>query len=197
MADQPKYLDVNQEFWRDCFKQALEYDAYLATADERHQQRWRDAELRTTLTAEEAHRLGSITRVINLLVMSGAWCGDCVRQGPIFLRIAEAAPMIRLRWIDRETSPKLRDMLRINGAMKVPVAVYLSEDFYEVGRFGDRPLSIYRAKAQRELGAACETGIVPPSEEALRTEISEWVDITEWMYLILRTAPMLRERHGD
>ena len=130
-------------------------------------------------------------------MLSGAWCGDCVRQGPIFRRIAEAAPTIDLRFVDRDQQPELADLLRINGALKVPVAVWLSEDFYEVQRFGDRTLSVYRAKAGREMGAACATGLVPPAADALAVEIAEWVDMVERVHLILRTAPMLRTRHGD
>ena len=197
MAATDGYLDLNQALFRDQFAQALGWDDYLATAQPAHLERWQAALERTQLTPAQAHLLGTFTRRINLLVLSGTWCGDCVRQGPMFYRLAQAAPLIDLRWLDREASPALTDVLRINGAKKVPVAVYLSEDFYEVGRFGDRPLSVYRAKAVRELGPACETGIVPPSEAALAAELQEWVDLTEWMHLILRTAPLLRQRYGD
>jgi len=132
-----------------------------------------------------------------VLVLSGSWCGDCVRQGPILYRLAAAAPSLDLRFIDRDQYRELANVLRINGARKVPVVVYLSEDFFEVGRFGDRLLPLYRAKAARELGATCETGIVPPPAEELAAEVAGWVDLTEWMHLILRTAPLLRQRYGD
>lgn len=197
MADASAYRDVNQEFYREHFARALSYQAYLDASEEKHVAKWQAALERTHLTATQTALLGGFTRRLNLLVLSGVWCGDCVRQGPIFHRLAEAAPTLDLRWLDRDANPELTDLLRINGARKVPVAVYLSEDFFELGRFGDRPLSVYRAKARRELGAACETGIVPPAAEALAAEIAEWVDITEWMHLILRTAPLLRERYGD
>ena len=197
MSDVSEYLDLHQPLWHSKWAAAQDWDTYLAASDERHRDRWLAALERTQLTAEQTALLGSFTRRIHLLVLSGVWCGDCVRQGPIFHRLAQAAPSVELRLIDRDEHADLADVLRLNGAKKVPVALFLSEDFYEVGRFGDRPLSVYRAKAQRELGASCEPGIVPPEPEALAVEVQEWVDITERMHLMLRTAPMLRRRHGD
>jgi hypothetical protein len=197
MADEPAYLDLHQGFWREQFQRAREWGDYLAVSEEKHRDRWLQAMARTHPTAEQAHLLGSFTRQINLLVLSGVWCGDCVRQGPIYKLLADAAPTLALRLADRDEQPELTDMLRVNGAKKVPVAVFLSEDFFEVARFGDRTLSIYRAKAHRDLGPSCETGIVPPDADALATEVQEWVDIAERVHLILRTAPMLRQRYGD
>lgn len=197
MAEQSDYLDLNQGLWRRSWDQALAWDDYLTAEDPKHQDRWRAALELTSLTAEQAELLATFTRTLHCLVLSGAWCGDCVRQGPILHRLGEAAPTLEVRFIDRDAAPELTDLLRLNGAKKVPVAVFLSEDFFEVGRFGDRTLSVYRAKAKREVGAACETGIVPPETDALATEIQEWVDLSERMHLLLRTAPLVRRRYND
>ncbi len=191
------YQDTNQQFYRDVFDRAWSWDAYLDRSDPRHADRWQTALGHTHLTSAQQELLGSFTRRINWLVLSGAWCGDCVRQGPIFKVIADAAPSIDLRFVDRDQQPELADLLRINGALKVPVAVWLSEDFYEVQRFGDRTLSIYRAKAEREAGAACASGLVPPAADALAVEVGEWVDMVERVHHILRTAPLLRSRYAD
>jgi hypothetical protein len=135
---------------------------------------------------------------MNVLVYSGVWCGDCVRQGPMFRRVAEACgPRVRLRLVDRDASKALQDELRILGALRVPAVVFLSEDFHEIGRFGDRTLATYRAKAARELGPACDAGIVAPPPEQLAAEQEEWVAVFERMLLMLRLSPPLRARHGD
>jgi len=73
--------------------------------------------------------------------------------------------------------------------------VFLSEDWWEVGRFGDRMLTVYRAKAAREIGRAYRAGILTPN--ALAAELAEWVDIFERMQIMLRLSPPLRRRHGD
>ncbi len=197
MSDASEYRDLNQDLYRRHWHAGWSWDAYLASSEPVHRERWLAALERTHLTDTQTARLGGFGRQINLLVLSGVWCGDCVRQGPIFYRLANAAPRLELRFLDRDQHPELADLLRINGARKVPVALFLSEDCFEVARFGDRPLSVYRAKAAREVGASCETGLVPPAADALATEVAEWVDLTEWVHLILRTAPLLRRRYGD
>ncbi len=194
-----KYHDTRSGFWRTCFDAAAGYDAYLASGDPAKAQRWPAMEEKLPgVTAAQAERLRGHGRRMNVLIYSGVWCGDCVRQGPMLRRIAEACgPEVELRFIDRDALPELRDELRILGAMRVPVAVFLSEDFFEIGRFGDRMLTVYRAKALREVGPACNAGILAPPADELAAEMGEWVDIFERMLLMLRLSPMLRARYGD
>ena len=111
--------------------------------------------------------------------------------------IAKAANVIDYRLIDNEAYPELRDELRICGGSRVPVAVIFSEDFFEIARFGDRQLSYYRKKAAKELGAACDPGLLPPPSDELALEQSEWLDFTERAQLILRLSPYLRAKYRD
>ena len=94
-------------------------------------------------------------------------------------------------------SLELRDLLAINGGHRVPVVVFLSEDWFEVFRFGERTLSIYRRLAAEQLGPACPTGLVPPADEALAVNTAEWLAEFERAQLILRLSPRLRSKHGD
>ena len=209
--DRPKYCDTRARFWQRHFETARDYATYLAASDPAKSQKWHDFGGRLpAVTDEQRRRLtgdpqtghgplrGDAARTMRVLVYSGVWCGDCVRQGPMLQRIAEACgPAVELRLIDRDASAELNDELRILGAMRVPVVVFLSEDWFEVGRFGDRLLTVYRAKAARELGPACDSGIVAPPTDQLAAEQEEWVGIFERMLLMLRLSPLLRERYGD
>ncbi len=136
-------------------------------------------------------------RILNILCLSGIWCGDCVRSVPILRRVAEAAgKAVSLRILDRDAIPEVRDELRVLGAMRVPMAVFLTEDYHEIARYGDRPLAVYRHKAVTELGAACPLpGAADP--HALAAETAEWLDLFERVVLMARLAPPLRARHGD
>jgi hypothetical protein len=134
---------------------------------------------------------------MNILVLSGVWCGDCARQGPILAAIGAASPVIDARFLDNQAIPEVRDELRIHGASRVPIAVTLSEDFFEVGRSGDRTLSVYKRKAERELGPACEAGIVPPHPAESSVEIEEWIACIERHQLLLRLSSFLRARYND
>jgi len=197
MTQKPTYYDKRSGFWRRHFDQAAEYEEFIENEDQRHAERWRETERRLPdLTHEQAERLKGFGREMNVLVYGGIWCGDCARQGPMLKKLADAVgPQVHLRFIDRATSEELQDELRILGALRVPVAVFLSEDFWEVGRFGDRLLHVYKTKAAREIGRGPNAGVLSP--KALAAEVSEWVDVFERMQIMLRLSPPLRRRHGD
>lgn len=197
MDEKPAYYDVRSDFWRLHFEAASDYDSFVEDSNPQLAQRWIDsAERMPDLTEEQLERLGGYDREMRVLMYAGIWCGDCARSGPMLKRIADACGEgVSLRVIDRAASEGLQDELRIVGATRVPVVVFLSEDWWEVGRFGDRTLSVCRAKAAREVGRPFEAGILTPS--AMAAEMAEWVDLFERMLIMLRLSPPLRRRYGD
>ena len=192
------YLDVRSDLFQRVFRDAVSYRDYLLTGNDRERAAWERAEAGLpALPADARTRLDPAGRIVKVLCLSGIWCGDCVRSVPIVARVAEAAgPSVDLRFVDRDAIPELRDELRVLGAMRVPMVVFLTEDFHEIGRYGDRVLTVYREKAATELGAACP---LPGSADggALAAETNEWLDVFERMILMARLAPPLRARHGD
>ena len=197
MATLADYNDKRAEFFKSYFAKALNYQDYLATGEQVHQQRWNEHYQAVHLSSDQQKLIKGFVRRLNILFMSGTWCGDCVRQGPIVQRIAQASDLIDLRFIDNKENPELAEELRINGASKVPVAVFLSEDFFELGRFGDRHLAVYRSKLANELGPACSTGITVPDANVLQQDLQDWLDLGERFQTMLRLAPLLRQRYGD
>jgi hypothetical protein len=132
-----------------------------------------------------------------VIVLAGAWCGDCVNQCPIFARFAAAAPAIELRFLDRDARPDIAAHLTVCGGQRVPVAAFFSEDFTPVLFYGDRTLSAYRAAAAAQFGESCASGAAPPPADALAATTAEWLDEFERVQLILRLSARLRQRHGD
>ena len=192
------YFDRRSGLFEHAFEGAFSYSDYLSTGNDRERAAWARAEAALPALPDDAHtRLDPAGRIVNVLCLSGIWCGDCVRSVPIVARVARAAgPSVALRFVDRDAIPELRDELRVLGAMRVPIVLFLTEDFHEIGRYGDRPLTVYREKAATELGAACP---LPGSADggALAAETAEWLDVFERMILMARLAPPLRARHGD
>lgn len=193
----PDLFDIRSQLWRESFSQGLPYREYVATGTPGQQDKWGAYRERFSLTSAQKKVAAEWKRELNILVLSGMWCGDCARQGPMIDVIAAEVPTFKVRFIDNQANPQLRDELRIHGAARVPVAVSLSEDFFEVGRSGDRQLAAYRRKAETELGAACDAGIVPPSSEELAQELQQWFEHFERLQLLLRVSPFLRRRHND
>jgi thiol-disulfide isomerase/thioredoxin len=186
------------EAWATAFATALPYADFLAkhaTPDQR--QRWEAVHGRVTLTTAQRQLLAGFMRRMPVLVLAGAWCGDCVNQCPIFAHFAAAAPGIDVRFLDRDALPAIAAHLKVCGGQRVPVAAFFSEDFAPVLFYGDRTLSAYRAAAAAQLGSSCASGAVPPSADALSPVVADWLDQFERVHLILRLSARLREKHGD
>lgn len=180
------------------FATGLTYDDFLAAhGSDEHRRRWKAFDDRVKLSDAQQALAASFKREMKVLCLAGAWCGDCVNQCPIFEHFARVNPRIVVRYFDRDTHPDLAGELSICGGARVPVLVFLSEDGFEVGRYGDRTLSKYRKIAADQLGPACPTGIVPHEQELLDAVTQDWLDIFERAELILRTSARLRQKHGD
>ncbi|HAQ23593.1 MAG TPA: thiol reductase thioredoxin, partial [Acidimicrobiaceae bacterium] len=130
------------------YKDAKGYEEFLAEhASDDDRQRWAAVLERVTLDDSQVGRLQQFSRKMKVLVLAGAWCGDCVNQCPIFARFTEANPLVQVRFLDRDDNPDVTHRLQVNGGQRVPVVVFLSDDDHLCGIFGDRTLSKYRAMA--------------------------------------------------
>lgn len=184
--------------WKPFYDQALPYTEFLTRyGTDVHRQRWQGVYDRIGLTEPQRTLLAGFPRKMHLLCVAGTWCGDCVRDGPILQRIAEASSNVELYFLDRDEHPDVARELSINGGLRIPVAVVLSEDFIECARYGERTLATYRKMAAERLGPACPAGVVPPGEEYLTTVTQEWLNEVERVQLMLRLSPRLRALHGD
>lgn len=180
------------------FARALSYDSFLEQyGAEEHRRRWAEMHARIRLTEPQKVLLQSFQREMKVLVMAGAWCGDCVDQCPIFDHFARVNEKIRVRLVDRDDCGELEEELSICGGARVPAVLFLSEDCYPVGRYGDRTLSKYRHMAAEKIGEACSVGFVPQDHTLLDAVVQDWLDEFERIQLILRTSPRLRKKHGD
>ncbi len=184
--------------WGTVFADALSYQDFLAKhATPDQQKRWQAVYDATTLTGDQRELLTGFVREMHVLCVSGAWCGDCVNQCPVLTRIAEQNPKIVVRFVDRDAQPVAQDALVMNAGKRVPAVIFLSEDDYECGRYGDRTLAAYRQMAADRLGPACPTGIVPPGPALLSAVTAEWVGQFERAQLMLRLSKRLREKYQD
>ena len=104
---------ASSEAWQAAFATALPYQEFLArhgTTDQRA--RWDAFHARVTLTSEQGKLLAGFVRRMPVLVLAGAWCGDCVNQCPIFAHFAAASAAIDLRFLDRDARPDIAAHLK-------------------------------------------------------------------------------------
>ena len=199
---------MQPDFLQAKFDAGLTYDDYLATGTEAQRSGWNKiaAQIReeSTLTDAQRRLLGAFKRQMKVLVVSGIWCGDCVRQGPMLQAIAdacgaEAGGTCSMRWLDRDEHMDLQERVQINAGNRVPVALFLSEDHQLVSWAGDKLLSRYRIMAEQQLGegAQCPVAGAAIPADHLAAETADWVDEFERVHLLLRLSGRLRQLHGD
>ena len=189
---------MNARFLSDKFTAALPYEAYVRSGTQEQQRRWKQVYDVASITPAQRTLIGQFVRPMNVLVISGIWCGDCVQQCPLLQRITEGANgKITLRLLDRDQHKDLSQQCRMNAGDRVPVMLFLAEDGELCGIYGERTLSRYRAIAARQLGAACEIAIVPPGQDEIAQTLAEWLNEFERIQLMLRLSPRWRQKYGD
>lgn len=180
------------------FAAGLPYEAYLATATPDQQLRWATARAQVTLSDEQRRLIRGFQRRVNVLVVSGAWCGDCASQCPMLAVIAGVNPAaIHLRFLDRDAHLDLADQVRICGGLRVPTVIFMNEDCEFVSIMGDKSLARLRAAAAKRLGPACELPGAPVGESEAAQTLQDWLNEVERVHLLVRMSPKLRERHGN
>ena len=190
---------MNAEILHREFDRGLPFREFVATAEtQEHQAPWLERYEQLALDAGQAALVGSFSRAMNVLCLTGPWCSDCALQGAAMARVADANDeRIHLRFIPR--SEEYADLIvknMINAGYRVPVTWFMAEDFEPASRFGDRTLSRYRSMARKALGEQSNV-LAPPPADPVRGVLREVLDEFERVQLLLRLSPRLRQEHGD
>ena len=102
-------------------------------------QLWRDTYRLVRVPDDAVARAAAVPGRWHLLVLVEDWCGDAVNTVPILARLAELAPNLDLRVLQRDTNPDLMDAHLTNGTRSIPVVMVLDCGFVEHGWWGPRP----------------------------------------------------------
>jgi hypothetical protein len=188
----------NPTVLRERFEQGLGYADYIATGTEHQRASWEAVCERAKLSDSQQALLGGFVREVNILAVSGVWCGDCVQQLP-FLEVFRAAnpDRINLRYIDRDEHTEFASQITICSGNRVPYVIFMNEDFDFVSLFGDRSLSRYRAMAARQLGPSCPVPGAAIAQDELDATLGDWLNELERVHLLCRLSTKLRGRHQD
>src|SRR5258708_35935172 len=189
---------MNAAYLGQKFAAALPYDRYVRTGKEDQQKRWQQVYAAAQLIPAQTQLASSFKRDMKVLIISGIWCGDCVQQCPLLQKIAEANPAhIDLRLLDRDEHRDLIDQLRINAGDRVPVMLFLAEDFEFCGVYVDSTLTGYFALGAKHLAAACPLPIAAPERDELSATLQDWLNEFERIQLMLLLSTRLRQKHGE
>ncbi|MEM9373045.1 MAG: thioredoxin family protein [Planctomycetota bacterium] len=189
---------IDQELLRKTFDTAPGYEEYIHTGTPDQHAAWSAFRSGADLTGRQAELVGSFSRQLHVVALTGIWCGDCVQQLPFVDAIEQAANgLFPVRYADRDEHSELADRLMIAGGRRVPIVLILNEDFDVLTVEGDRSLSRYRAMAERQLGPSCPLPGAPVPDDEQADTRQDWVDAAERAHLIARLSTKLRQRHSD
>jgi hypothetical protein len=92
------------------------------------------------IPAETLAAIKNLKRSVHVLALAEDWCGDVRRNVPVLGRLcAENPEMLRLRCVDKESKPQLMVRYLTNAAEAIPIVVFFSDAFVEIGNWGPRP----------------------------------------------------------
>lgn len=101
------------------------------------------------IPASVAAALKSLKRSVHVLAIIEDWCGDVRRNAPVLAKLCALNPdKLQLRCVDKESKPELMVRYLTNAAEAIPVFVFFSEAFVEVGNWGPRPHACKRIMAR-------------------------------------------------
>lgn len=126
--------------WQGIFDAAAEFDAWLALGEnEKYQEKMRRLRGETVLGEAAEEALKSLEQPVHVLALAEDWCPDVVRHVPVLQRMADASPMVRVRYVFRKTSPDLLARFLTNGTESVPKFGFFSHEFAFCGTWGPMP----------------------------------------------------------
>lgn len=155
----PKPPILPQIDWKSIFDSGKDWPAWQAGAENPdHRQKMED--LRGALNPRPmlAAALRGLDVPVYVVAIAEDWCGDVVRHAPALQKMADLAPNLQVRFIERQQHPDVFARFLTNGGEAIPKFVFLSRNWVECGNWGPMPWRhrelIARGKACGNVGAA-------------------------------------------
>ncbi|MCW8133243.1 MAG: thioredoxin family protein [Planctomycetota bacterium] len=124
------------------------YADWLAACDPAKREEMEMIHAGVALSPDDTQFLQGLKRDVHVLAISEDWCGDVRRNIPPLARMCAAGTRLHLRVVDKETKPEMMVRYLTNAAEAIPVFVFFSDAFVEVGHWGPRPLECKRLMAR-------------------------------------------------
>jgi hypothetical protein len=181
----PRPAILSSVDWKEVFEAGQSYADWLACA-ENGDERYQMEESRRSIApnpAQEAY-LRALPRVVHVIAIAEAWCGDVRRHVPVLQKLSECARHLHVRYITRDLFPDVFVRHLTNGGEAIPKFIFLSDQFVECGNWGPMPADcrrlIARGKAAGDLGAArkrvSKMYEADPACEVVIAELLELID---------------------
>lgn len=115
------------------FDKGIQPETYISHLD-KHDVHFHRIYNNFTPPAEDLPLLRSKSN-IRVIALAEVWCGHCMLDVPILLRMTEAAGM-PVSFLPRDEHLELMDQYVTNGKRYIPIFIFIDEDGKEVGKWG-------------------------------------------------------------
>lgn len=116
------------------FANGLEPEAYLATLDH-HKDNSAHIYKQYQLPNDEDFFQAVKDKNMRIIVLAEVWCGHCMLNIPILLRLAEKTNM-DIRFLPRDENLELMDQYLTNGNRTIPIFIFIDEQGNEIVQWG-------------------------------------------------------------
>ena len=124
------------------WEQGISFEAFLPMA-EKNVGLWTGIWERAQIPEEVLDRVAAVPGSWHLLVLSADWCGDASNTVPFLARLAQAAPNLDLRLLERDAHLDLMNEHLTGGtAQAIPAVMLLGPDLVEWAWWGPRPAEL-------------------------------------------------------
>ncbi|MEI3611650.1 thioredoxin family protein [Pseudogracilibacillus sp. SO30301A] len=147
----------------DWFDKGIEKEEYMAALDQ-HRDSFMKIYNNFKVPEQDKSLLKSKSH-LRVVVLAEVWCGHCMLDVPILLRIAETAN-IAVRILPRDEHLELMDNYLTNEKRYIPIIIFIDEDGNEVTKWG--PMAPEIATFVEELKTGMPEKDAPGYKEAFK-----------------------------
>jgi len=117
----------------DWFNKGITKEAYMERLD-KHKEAFHHIYESFSIPSPDVSQLEGVKN-IRALVLAAEWCGHCMLDIAIYLRIADQAN-IPTRFLIRDDNLELMDQYLTNEKRYIPIFIFIDEDGNEIGKWG-------------------------------------------------------------
>lgn len=121
---------------------ALTYQQFIGESAPRDCELWVSVYRTARIPEWATQRARALGRRLRLVVLAEDWCGDASSTVPVLARWADEAGSVELRILQRDKNPQVMARYLTNGARSIPLAIVLTDQMEELGRWGPRPAEL-------------------------------------------------------
>lgn len=182
---------------------AQDPETYLSEISEKYKGKWEKKINQVEFNQGQIDFLESNQLLINIVIFSAEWCPDCQASVPVPIKMAEHSDYINVKIIDKDKhGEEVLEDYKTNGGKRVPLILFLNEDYQELSRWIERSTFGYKlvfeakkeaVNSDRSYKEFVREKFKSHSKKLVNENIEELFDILEKSVMLLGASAKIDE----